>query len=124
LSLTNMGLRVHGFEQFDLNNQSNNASTDPRGLFSTPATGNTLQLTLGDVLGETSNVVSGSTQHMTILGGATSTVALDGTTSLTGSNWAISGTQNVNGVTFDIYHNSTTTSTVADLLIQQGVHVV
>jgi hypothetical protein len=142
LNLTQMGQRVQNFGTFDLDNQSNTASTDP----GNPATGeapgqfvgttqnNTLQLSLSDVLSE-NGVLSVANQsgtpsmanpgHMMILGTSASnaTVQLDGTTSLTGSNWSNTGTQTINGITFDVYHNSTA-NTLADLLIEQGVRVI
>jgi hypothetical protein len=126
LNLTDMGLRVQGIDQFDLNNQSNTAATDPRGLFTGATTSNTLQLSLSDVLNEPNGTVGPTTQQMTILGDGNSAVQLDGgLESTAGSNWSVTGTQSVNGVAFDIYHNSTMgANTVADLLIQQGVHVI
>jgi hypothetical protein len=141
LNLGQMGLRVQGFQQFDLNNQSNNTSTDPRGdhQFTGTTTGNTLSISLADVLSE-ANASAGTTstasatsaagltttQHVTILGDASSTVALDGSSSLGTTQWAISGgTQTINGVVFNDYHNSVMgTATYADVLIQQGVHVI
>jgi hypothetical protein len=124
LNLTQLGLRVQNFGQFDLNNQSHTAASDPRGLFSGPTTGNILLLKLSDVLSE--NGAPGPTSpHMTILGDGTSTVQLEGSTSLSGSNWAQNGTATVNGVLFDVYHNSTMgNNTIADLLIQHGVQVI
>jgi len=32
--------------------------------------------------------------------------------------------QNIGGVNFDVWHNSTVSGTAADLLIQHGVHVI
>jgi hypothetical protein len=124
LDLAQMGLRVKGFEAFDLNNQSNNASTDPLGLFIGLTQGNTLKLRLSDVLSEPDAISQGS-QRMTIMGDSSSTVVLDGTSSLAGSNWKISGSTAIKGVTYDVYHNTTMGSnTVADLLIQHDVHVI
>ncbi len=37
--------------------------------------------------------------------------------------WAISGQRDVDGVQFDIYHNSSQTNTLGDVLIQHGLHV-
>jgi hypothetical protein len=127
LNLTQMGLLVHGFMEFDLNNQSNNTATDPRGLFIGEKSGNTLSLGLSDVLSQANDTVTGSTQHMTILGDSGSTVALEGSTSLSTTQWATNSTYTdpVSHIVFDVYHNTTMgSSTVADLLIEQGVHVI
>jgi len=125
VNLAQMGLRVQGFAQFDLNNQSNNNASDPQGQFLTPSTDNTLALRLSDVLSESNGAVGPSSQHMTILGDTSSTVQLDGSSTLAGTNWVTTGTLTVSGVVFDVYHNSSMGSnTAADLLIQQGVHVV
>jgi hypothetical protein len=37
--------------------------------------------------------------------------------------WAISGQREIDGVQFDIYHNSSQTNTLSDVLIQHGLHV-
>lgn len=37
--------------------------------------------------------------------------------------WAVSGQRDVDGVQFDIYHNSSQTNTLGDVLIQHGLHV-
>lgn len=37
--------------------------------------------------------------------------------------WAISGQREVDGVQFDIYHNSSQTNTLGDVLIRHGLHV-
>ncbi len=37
--------------------------------------------------------------------------------------WAVSGQRDVDGVQFDIYHNSAQTNTLGDVLIQHGLHV-
>ena len=125
LDLSKMGLRVQGFAQFDLNNQSNHANSDPRDGYSNPTSGNTLALRLSDVLSQPNGAVGPNSQHMTILGDGTSTVQLDGTSSLAGSNWVVSGQQSINGVAFDVYYNTAMdASTSANLLIQQGVHVI
>ena len=126
LNLADMGLKVQGFAEFDLNNQSNNASTDPLHQFTGQTIGNTLELRLSDVLGQANGATTGANaQHMTILGDSTCKVVLDNTSSLAGSGWS-SGTQaNVNGVLFDIYHHTSMgANTSADLLIQHGVVVV
>jgi hypothetical protein len=124
LDLSSMELRVRNFGQFDLNNQSNNASADPRGLFTGATAGNTLQLSLSDILSE-NGAPGPSTRLMTILGDASSTVQLDCTTDLSASHWAITGATTINGALFDVYHNATMNSnTMADLLIQHGIHVI
>jgi hypothetical protein len=126
LNLTEMGLRVHNFETFYLNNQSNNASTDPRNQFTGETTGNTLQLSLSDILSENGApgpVSNTSTAHIMILGDSTSTVQLDGTTALTG--WThLASTQTVGTVVFDVYQS--TVNSVAELLIQHnaGISVI
>jgi hypothetical protein len=128
LNLTQMGPRVQGFGQFDLNNQSNNAASDPRSLFTGTTEHNTLELSLSDILSEPNGTVGQNTQHMTILGDSSSTVQLDSTSdaaSLAAAGWSSTGVQTIGGITFDVWHNSAMNgSTAADLLIQQGVHVV
>jgi hypothetical protein len=138
LNLATMGLKVQGFAEFDLNNQLNNASTDPgnaihptAGQFVGTTSGNTLELSLADVISESNGDVNLSTQRMTILGDGTSKVVLDGTTdaaSLATAGWTSTsaGTLTINGVTatFDLWHNSAATSTAGDLLIQHGVNVI
>jgi len=118
LNLADMGLRVQNFEQFDLNNQTHTAAGDPQGLFSGLTQGNILELRLSDVMSQMGDAPN--SQHMSILGDSTSTVVLDE------KNWSTSSTQTVDGVTFDVYHNSTLASgnTAADLLIEHGVHVI
>ncbi|WP_318364498.1 Ig-like domain-containing protein [Enterobacter sp.] len=37
--------------------------------------------------------------------------------------WAISGQREVDGMQFDIYHNSSQSNTLGDVLVQQGLHV-
>jgi hypothetical protein len=118
LNLTQMGLRVDGFAAFDLNNQLNNDQTDPSGKFTDQAFGNRLQLSLADVLTEADGTVGVSTQHMTVLGDASSAVELSD------KGWSVNGVQTINGITFDNWHNATMgSSKYADLLIEKGVHV-
>lgn len=40
-----------------------------------------------------------------------------------GDVWEVSGQREVDGVQFDVYHNSSQTTTLGDVLIQQGIHV-
>jgi hypothetical protein len=129
LNLTAMGLKVQGFAAFDLSNQLNNPATDPSGKFTGATTGNMLELRLADVLQESNGNVGLSTQHMTIMGDASSVVQLltaDGaiTTNASQAGWAISNTTTVNGVNYDVWHNSAANGTVADLLIEHGVTVI
>jgi hypothetical protein len=152
VNMTSMSTQVLSITQFDLSNLLNNASTDPgapdpkTGLpngtqhYVGETHGNTLTLTLNDVVGLVSEmkgvssqnlVTSGSTSanHITILGDASATVDLD-----KGSGWAIAGTETmnvwngytaINGVVFSVWHPVSlgTTDTSADLLIEQGVKV-
>jgi len=37
--------------------------------------------------------------------------------------WAISGQRDVDGIQFDVYHNSSQANTLSDVLIQHGLHV-
>ena len=121
LDLTALGYRVSGFERFDLNNQVNHANagvSDPSGQFTALTQGNTLKLSLAEVLLQLDNPYY-PIQHVTILGDTTSTV------NLTDANWSSNGTQTIDGVSYDLWHNAAQGSnTVADLLIQQGVHVL
>jgi hypothetical protein len=149
VNMTSMSTQVLSITQFDLSNLLNNASTDPgapdpkTGLPSgtqqyVGAThGNTLVLTLNDVVGLVSEmkgvssqnkVISGSTSanHITILGDASATVDLD-------QGWTQAGTDTINvwngysyttGLVFDVYHNSSMgANTSADLLIEHGVNL-
>jgi hypothetical protein len=117
LNLGEMGLRVQGFEQFDLNNSAHTAAGDPSGLFAGETHNNTLALRLSDVLSQMSSAPN--SQRMTITGGADSTVDLIDT------GWTKGASQTIGTTTFDVWHNSAQGSnTVADLLIQQGVHVI
>jgi len=125
LDLTAMGYRVSGFERFDLNNQTHGttAAGDPNGLFTALTQNNTLKLSLADVLSQPdspmSQLTGGPAPNMVILGDGASTV------NLTDAGWSSNTTQTVGGVIYDVWHNAAQgASTVADLLIQQGVHVV
>ena len=137
LDLTAMAGRVHGFEQFDLNNQLNRANStasDPRGQFTTLTHGNTLKLSLADVLSQPDTLSKkygglsdGSDNHLSIRGDDSSTV------NFTDSGWAKSGELSTTTIgdgtlvwtNFDVWHNAAQgASTAGDLLIQQGVHVI
>jgi hypothetical protein len=119
LDLTKLSAKVQNFSQFDLNNQFNSVASDPQQTYVNKTAGNTLSLSMGDVLnvGTTSASTAGVKHTVTIVGDSTSTVHLQDT------GWAQSSvTQSsvVNGTTlmFNVYTNHT-----AELLIQQGVHV-
>jgi hypothetical protein len=88
----------------------------------------TLNLSLQDVLSDASALTNaGSTQQITINngGGVVSTVNLTDGVGTAAGQWQDTGTTTVNGVTYDIYHNAAQgASTLADLLIQQGIHVI
>jgi uncharacterized protein (DUF2141 family) len=137
VDLSKVGLRVQNFQEFDLNNQLNNLSTDPRTTFTGAAENNTLALRLSDVLNISQSLGSNgytgpNGQHqITILGDGTSTVQLltaagTPTNSANGAGWTQTGSQTIGGIQFDQYHNSAVaaTNTAADLLIQHGVVVV
>jgi len=116
LNLAEMKLKVQNIEQFDLNNQTNTATTDPHGTATGLTTGNALELRVTDVLSQMSDAPSG--QRMTVLGDNTSTVILDG------SYWMSTGMTAAGGLNFTVWHNATMgANTAADLLIQQGVLV-
>jgi hypothetical protein len=116
LNLKEMGLRVQGFEQFDLSNSTHTAAGDPNNLFAGQTHDNTLALRLSDVLSQMSNAPN--SQRMTIMGDAASNATVD----LTDTGWAKSDTQTVGTMAFDVWHNAAQGSnTTADLLIQQGV---
>ncbi|MDR2991275.1 MAG: hypothetical protein LBU72_05010, partial [Burkholderiaceae bacterium] len=141
LNLTEMGLRVRNFGTFDLSNQLSQNSldnTDPRYSFNHFTVNNTLQLSLSDVLSENGAPSVASTySNMKILGDSRSTVELNGTTdtsSLAAAGWSTTGPEKTleisNGyttvpVTFNVWHNSAMgASTLADLLIENGVNVI
>jgi len=116
LNLTTMGLKVQGFEQFDLNNQTHTAAGDPYGWFNATTHNNTLELRVSDVLSQMND--AGSGQRMTVMGDNTSTVMLDG------GGWMNTSMTVVGGQSFAVWHNTTMGSnTTADLLIQASVHV-
>ncbi len=105
LNLATEGLRVQGFEKFDLGTSGSN----------------TLRLRLADVLNEPESLTS--SLHLMINGDATNTVDLAETIGV--GNWQTSSTQVVSGVTYDVWHNATLgANTLADILIKQGIHVV
>jgi hypothetical protein len=131
LNLASEGLKVQNFQTFDLNNQENSAATDPAGKFTGVTTGNTLELRLSDVLaeGNGNNALGGGHQNMTILGDSNSTVQLltssgGVTADAVQAGWAITGTQLINGVNFDVWHNIVAGSNASDLLIQHGINVI
>jgi len=109
---------VQNFGLFDLNNQTNNAATDPMGLFTGLTSNNTLQLKLSDVLTE-NGALGPLSPKMTILGDDTSTV------DLLDAGWVkTNSTETVGGALCDVWHNDAMkANTMADLLIQQGVGV-
>ncbi|MDR2155428.1 MAG: Ig-like domain-containing protein [Burkholderiaceae bacterium] len=130
VNFADMGLKVNGFSQFDLNNQLNSADTDPDGQLIGNTQDNTLQLRLSDVIsqleGAVKSAVGPNSAHMRILGDSASTVDFAET------GWQITGTQTFsvsNGyvshdVTFDVWHNTSMAANSAfDVLIQQGVVV-
>jgi hypothetical protein len=100
----------------------------PQAEASTASTANALNLSLSDLLSNTSALSkSASTPHTVDSGGVVTTVNLsqgDGSA----NQWHGSGSATVNGVIYDVYHNATQgASTVADLLIQHAgitVHLV
>ncbi|WP_426391353.1 Ig-like domain-containing protein [Variovorax sp. R-27] len=112
LDLSQLGLKVKGFENFDLGRGAGN-------------TGNVLKLRIADVLSQQSSTGTGNGAgqgHLRVTGDASDTVELlRGTDS-----WSNTGTTNVGGVSYSIYHNSTlpAENTLGDIWIQQGVTVV
>ncbi|MGJ7505097.1 Ig-like domain-containing protein [Variovorax sp. ZT5P49] len=112
LDLSQLGLKVKGFENFDLGRGAGN-------------TGNVLKLRIADVLSQQSSTGTGNGAgqgHLRVTGDASDTVEL-----LRGSDsWSNTGTTNVGGVNYSIYHNSTlpAENTLGDIWIQQGVTVV
>jgi hypothetical protein len=112
LDLAALGLKVKGFENFDL---GTGAATK----------GNALKLRLSDVLNQQSSTgtVNGTGQgHLRVTGDSDDTVQL-----LHGSDkWSNTGSRTVDGVNYNIYHNSTMDSanTLGDIWIQQGISVI
>ena len=104
LDLAAYGLRVQGFERIDLSTGAN-----------------TLSLGLADVL-RLPDQTGASLHPLLINGGADDTVDL---TEAIGPGWAVSGSQTIGAVAYDVWHNATMGSnTNADLLVQQGISVV
>ncbi|MFL9667796.1 Ig-like domain-containing protein [Variovorax sp. AB1(2024)] len=112
LDLAALGLKVKGFENFDLGTGAANK-------------GNALKLRLSDVLNQQSSTgtVNGTGQgHLRVTGDSDDTVQL-----LHGSDkWSNTGSRTVDGVNYNIYHNSTMDSanTLGDIWIQQGISVI
>ena len=114
LDLSQLGLKVQGFENFDLGTGAAN-------------TGNTLKLRLTDVLSQQSSFGSGNGSgtgqgHLRVTGDSGDTVQL-----LHGSDsWSVSGSTSVGGVNYSIYHNSNLVpaNTLGDIWIQQGITVI
>ena len=101
LDLTSLGLKVEHIEIFDLGKAGNNAIT----------------LDLKEAL----NVTDKPQDDLLIKGSIGDRVNL---VHGQGDIWDVSGQREVNGVTYDVYHNSSTgSSTLGDVLIQQGLHV-
>ncbi|WP_171049448.1 Ig-like domain-containing protein [Pseudomonas nicosulfuronedens] len=110
LDLTSYGTRVKGFEIFDLGSSQEGSGN------------NTLSLRLADVLKQV-DTTSAEVPNLMIKGDGSSTVDLAETVGSGG--WEVSGSKNVNGVDYDIWHNASMGSnTNADLLIQHGINVV
>ncbi|WP_354410998.1 Ig-like domain-containing protein [Variovorax atrisoli] len=112
LDLPKLGLRVQGFENFDLGTGANN-------------TGNVLRLRLSDVLNQQSSMGTGNGTgqgHMRVTGDNGDAVQL-----LQGAgSWSSNGSTSVAGVNYTIYHNSALPAgnTLGDVWVQQGVRVV
>lgn len=101
LDLTSLGLKVEHIEIFDLGKAGNNTITlDLKEALKVTDKPEDDLLIKGSV-GDRVNLVHGQ-----------------------GDIWDVSGQREVNGVTYDVYHNSSTgNSTLGDVLIQQGLHV-
>lgn len=101
LDLTSLGLKVEHIEIFDLGKAGNNTITlDLKEALKVTDKPEDDLLIKGSV-GDRVNLVHGQ-----------------------GDIWDASGQREVNGVTYDVYHNSSTgNSTLGDVLIQQGLHV-
>ena len=87
----------------------------------------TLNLSLQDVLSDANALTSaGSTQPVTInSGGVVSTVHLTEGVGAGANQWQNTGSTVVNGVTYDVYHNTAEGAhALADLLIQHGITVI
>ena len=112
LDLSQLGLKVQGFENFDLGTGAAN-------------TGNTLKLRLTDVLSQQSSVGNGNGTgqgHLRVTGDSGDTVQLlHGTDS-----WSVTGSTSAGGVNYSIYHNSnlSAANTLGDIWIQQGITVI
>jgi hypothetical protein len=90
---------------------------------------NTLNLSLHDVLsdaGALTGAGGSAARPVTINGGGTvSTVHLVEGVGAAANQWQDTGTSTVNGVLYDLYHNTAQgTSTAANLLIQHGIAVI
>jgi hypothetical protein len=100
------------------------ASPDPKA-----GSNDTLNLSLHDVLSDAGTLTgagSSAARQVTInSGGAVSTVHLVEGVGAGANQWQGAGTTTVNGVLYDLYHNTAQgTSTAADLLLQHGITVI
>ncbi|WP_216639206.1 Ig-like domain-containing protein [Variovorax paradoxus] len=112
LDLSQLGLKVKGFENFDLGRSAANV-------------GNILKLRISDVLNQQSSTGNGNglgQGHLRVTGDSSDTVELLRDT----DSWQNTGTRNVGGVNYDVYHNNTLPpdNTLGDIWIQQGVTVI
>ena len=101
LDLTALGLKVEHIEIFDLGNSGSNS------------------LTLG--VHEAETVKDQPDESLFIRGAAGSQLTLTGD----GDTWATTGQRVVDGLTFDVYHNSSLegSNTLGDVLVQHGIQV-
>ncbi|XTZ39364.1 Ig-like domain-containing protein [Salmonella enterica] len=100
LNLLNVNSKVENIEIIDLGHSGSNS------------------VTLG--VNEALNITDRPEDDLLIKGGLGDQVNLKhGNTDI----WQISGQREVDGVQFDVYHNSSQTNTLGDVLIQQGLHV-
>jgi hypothetical protein len=112
-------------------NVNNTASGETVTLASqvAPPTEGALNLSLQDVLSDVKalSLEGAAAQQVTINGGGgvVTTVNLAEGVGAGAGQWQDTGTSTVNGVLYDVYHNTAEgTNTAADLLIQHGIHVI
>jgi hypothetical protein len=93
----------------------------------TDSTG-TLKLSLQDVLSDASTLTATNNNQAVPVAIQTaqgvSTISLAEGVGTGANQWTDAGTTSSNGVTYEVYHNNSQTGTAADLLIQQGIHVI
>lgn len=113
------GVHVVGAQVLDANNHVVSSSTQEVVVSSNGS----LSLSLKDVLSDTAALGNG--QHVTIgeSGSVVTSVTLTDGVGTGANQWENTGSTTIGGITYDVYHNTSQTTTAADLLLQHGITV-